>query len=89
MGEFARIAHHRPGGVVVLKIAAAGVVEGAQRLARGLRNVVEEWLQIGIDLLADRLPAGAKMQHAGRRNRHFRGDAGVLPDKAKILDMRM
>jgi hypothetical protein len=78
MGELPLVAHHRPGGVVELQIAAAGVIEGAQRLARSSSHVVEKLLQIGIDLFADRLPARAKMQHAGRRHGHFRANARVF-----------
>ena len=89
VGKFALVAHHRPCGVVELQIAAAGVVEGAYRFAKGIRRVVEEGREIGIGFFADRAPSLAEMQHAGRRNGHFRHDPRVLFDETEIMQMRM
>ena len=50
MRALARIAHHRPGGVVELQIAAAGVVEGADRGAVSRGEVVEERIERRIKL---------------------------------------
>src|SRR5215204_2918233 len=83
------IAHHRPGGFVELKIAAARVVEGADRLAIGRREVVEERIEIGVDLPADRLAALAEMQGRGRRNGHLGSRAGARLQEAEMLDLRM
>ncbi len=44
-----RIAQHRPGGVVHLQIAAAGVVERADRLAIRHGDVVEIGVELRID----------------------------------------
>ena len=55
---------YRPGGVVELQIAAAGVVERLDRLLVGLGEIVEEGVDVRIDRLAD-LPALAEMHHAG------------------------
>ena len=83
------IAHHRPGGVVELQIAAAGVVEGADRRAIGLGDIVEERVEIGIDVLADRGAALAEMERRRRRDRHFRRDAGMRFEKLEMLQHRM
>ncbi len=37
-----------PGGVVELQIAAAGVVEAADRLPIGLRQIVEDGVAVGV-----------------------------------------
>src|SRR5215470_1992647 len=84
-----RIADHRPGGVVELQVAAAGVVEGADGLAIGHAHVVEVAVEIGVDLLADGLPALAEMQRRGRRDRHLGRDLGVVLDEAEMLEVRM
>jgi hypothetical protein len=67
-----RIAQHRPGGVVELQIAAAGVVEGADRGLIGFGEIVKEHIEVGIDLFADRGAALAEMERTRRRDRHFR-----------------
>ena len=51
MGALARIAGHRPGGVVELQIAAAGIVEGADRRPIGFGDIGEEGVEIRIDVL--------------------------------------
>jgi hypothetical protein len=89
MRKLALVAHHRPGGVVELQIAAAGVVERAQRLAVGVGHVIEKSVEIGIGVLADRAAALAEMQHVGRRHGHFRHHPRVLLDEAEIVDVRM
>ena len=50
MRALARVAHHRPGGVVELQVAAAGVVEGADRGAIGGGEIVKERIERRIDL---------------------------------------
>ena len=85
----ARIAGHRPGGVVELQIAAAGVVEGADRRPIGFGDIVKERVQIGIDVFADGRTALPEMQRARRRYRHFRHDARVRLQKLEMLEHRM
>ena len=87
--ELALIAHHRPGGVVELQIAAACIVERAHRLAVGVGHVIEETVEIGIGILVDRAAALAEMQHVGRWYRHFRHRSRAGLDEAEILDVRM
>ena len=87
MGELALVAHHRPGGVVELQVAAAGIVEGAHRRAISVSHVLEISFEIRIGFFADGTPALAEVQHAGRRNGHLRRDARVLLDEPEIVDM--
>lgn len=56
-----------PDRIVELQIAAAGVVERLHRLAVGLAEIHEERVEIGIDILRDRVAAAAEVQHRGRR----------------------
>jgi hypothetical protein len=44
-----RVAQHRPGGVVELQIAAAGVIESADRSAVSIGEIVKERIEVGID----------------------------------------
>ncbi len=83
------IADHRPGGVVELQIAAAGVVEGADRLLPGGSDVGEEGIEVGIGLLADHLPALAEVERARRRDAHLRRDVAVRLQELEMLDLRM
>ncbi len=84
-----RVADHRPGGVVELQVAAAGVVEGADRLLIGEPDVVEIGVDVRIDLLADGLAALAEVQRRGRRDRHLRRHLGVVLDEAKMVEVRV
>ena len=84
-----RVANHRPRGVVELQVAAAGVVEGADRLLIGEPDVVEIGVDVRIDLLADGLAALAEMQGRRRRDRHLRRHLGVVLDEAEMVEMRV
>src|ERR1700678_2429344 len=64
------IARHRAGGVVELQITAAGIVESADRRSIGVPDIFKETVEVGINLLADRGAALAKMQSARRRYGH-------------------
>src|SRR5215831_7130724 len=70
------VAQHRDEDLVELQIAAAGVGEGAHRLAIGLAEVVEERLERGIDLLVDRRHHRAAVDRRGRGNRDLRHARG-------------
>src|SRR5207253_994287 len=80
---------HLPSGVVELQVAAAGVVEGADRLAVGLADIVEISVEVWIGFLANGRPALAEVQGRGRRDRHLRRHLGVLLDEAEIVEVRM
>ena len=80
------IADHRPGGVVELQIAAAGVVEGADRLAPGGGDVGEEFVIAGIGLLAHHRAALPEVKRARRRNAHFRRDVAMAFKEFEMLD---
>ncbi len=84
-----RVAHHRPGGIVELQVAAAGVVEGADRRAIGRGEIVEERIERGINLLADRGAALAEMKGRRRRDRHLRRGPRVAFEKLEMLQHRM
>ncbi len=91
LGGFALlgVADHRPGGVIELQVAAAGVVEGADGLAVGLANVMEVGIEIRIDIFADARPTLAEMERRRRRDRHLRGDRSMVLDEAEVVEMRM
>ena len=89
MGALVGIAHHRPGGIVELQIAAAGVIEGADRGAVGGREVVKEPIERRIKLFADRGAALAEVQRRRRRNGHFRRHAGVGFQELEVLQHRV
>ncbi len=83
------IADHRPGGVVELQIAAAGVVEGTDRLLPGSSNVGKEDVKVRIGLLADHLPALTEVERARRRDAHLRHDVAMAFKELEVLDLRM
>ena len=82
-------------GVVELQVAAAARRQIGDLVAIGGGEVDVEWLEVGIDALADRLPAAAEMQHRRRRDadlRRLRHDAleevevGAL-DRLDVADL--
>src|ERR1700693_4023195 len=83
------IAYHRPSGVVELEITAAGGGEGLHRVAIGATEIVEEGIEVGINLFADRHAALPEMQYAGRRYGHLGHNAAVLFQELEIVDMRV
>ena len=89
MQPLARIARHRPGGVVELQIAAAGIVEGADRRAIRFADIIKETVEVRIKLFADRAAALAEVQGARRRYGHFRRHAGMRLEKLEMLNHRM
>ncbi len=78
-----------PGGVVELQIAAAGVVEGLDRLLIGDRQIVEDRVAAGIGVLAHRIGLEPEMERRGRRDAHLRRQLGVLLQELEVLDHRM
>src|SRR5664279_1067610 len=83
------VAHHRPGGVVELEITAAGGGEGLHRVMIGAPEIVEEGIEVGINLFADRHAALPEMQYAGCRYRHLGHNAAMLFQEFEIVDMRV
>src|SRR5262245_50837056 len=80
--------------LVELEIAAAGVGEGAQRLAVALAEVAVELGHVGIDRARHRVAPVAEMQRGGRRNGHLRRRlvrcrVGVGGDELEMIDHRM
>src|SRR5262245_30256575 len=84
-----RIAHHRPGGIIELEIAAAGIIKSANRLAPGRCHISEELVEVGVDLPAHQRPALPEMKRAGSRNAHFRRNAAMSFQELEVLDLRM
>src|SRR5581483_8367293 len=54
-------------------------------------EIAVELGHVGIDVGADRTASAAKMQHAGRRDGHLRGDAGsnMGRDEAEVIQHRV
>ena len=84
VGALARIAGHRPGGIVELQITV-GIVKGADRRPIDFGDIGEEGVELRIDLFADSRAALPEMQRAWRRDRHFRHDARVRLEKLEVL----
>src|SRR5690349_8538067 len=83
------IAHHRPGSIVELQVAATGIVERADRLAPGVSDIGKEDIDIRIGLLAHHRPALTEMKCARRRDGHLRRDAAMRLQKLEVFKMRM
>src|SRR4029078_3604237 len=83
------IAHHRPGGIVELEIAATGIVKGLDRRAPGGGEVREKLVITRIGLLAHHCAALPEMKRAGRRDRHLRRHTAFALQELEMLDMRM
>jgi hypothetical protein len=75
--------------LVELKVAAAGVGEGADRLPVGGPEVAVEIVHRRIDRLRHRRAAITEMQRRRRRNRHLRRLAGVRRHEAEVVEHRM
>src|SRR5262249_3412997 len=75
--------------LVELKIAAAGIREGAHRLAIGLAPVGEERIQRRIGFFADGFAAGAAVERRRRRNGDLRGLRRMRLAEAEMLDHGM
>ena len=84
-----RIAQIGQVDLVDLQIAAAGVGEGAHRLAVAGAEVAIEIVHRRIDRLRHRLAAVAEMQRRRRRDRHLRRLFGVRLHELEMLDHRM
>src|SRR3984893_1905448 len=84
-----RIAQHGHEDLVELEVAAAGVGEGAHRLAVGLPQVGEEAIELGIDGLVDGRHHRAAVDRRGRGNRDLRRAIGVRLHEFEMLDHRM
>src|SRR5262249_48598298 len=77
------------GGVVELQIAAAGVVERADRLPVGLRQIIEDRIALGVELLVDGAWFQAEMQDGRTGDRHLRNDARVRLQELEVLQERV
>src|SRR5262249_14191473 len=84
-----RIAQHGDEDLVELEVAAAGVGEGAHRLAVGLPEVGEELIELGINRLVDGSHHRAAVDRRGGRDRDFRRALGVRLHEFEMLDHRM
>jgi hypothetical protein len=71
------------------KIAAAGVVEGADRRPISFGDIIKEGVQIGIDIFADGGAALPEMQRARHWDRHLRRDARMRLQQLEMLQHRM
>ena len=78
-----------PGGVVELQVAAAGIVEAADRLPIGLAEILEDGVAIGILLGLDGIRLEPEMQRSRARDAHFRRDAGVCFQELEMLQHRV
>src|SRR5262245_10141615 len=78
-----------PYRVIELQVATPRSVERLDGLAPGPAKVLKIFIQIWIDVLADRVPATAEVQHRGGGNCHFRGDLGIGPQEPKMLEHRV
>ena len=74
---------------VELKIAAAGMRERLDRVAVREPQIAIELLHLRIDIEAHGPSTAPEMQHRRRRNRHLRHSAGVVAQKAEVIDHRM
>jgi hypothetical protein len=75
--------------LVELQVAAAGIGEGAHRLAIGLAEIGVKLVHHRIDGLRHGIAAVAEMQRRRRRNGHLRRLPGVIHQELKIVDHRM
>ena len=75
--------------LVELQIAAAGIGEGAHRLAVGLAEIAIEILHRRIDRFRHGVAAIAEMQRRRRRDGHLRRLLGVRLHELEMLDHRM
>src|SRR5262245_62493863 len=73
-----RIAHHGPGSIVELEIAAAGIVKSADRLAPGGSHIGKELVDVWVSLTVHQRPALPEMERYGSLNTCFRCYVGVL-----------
>ena len=72
-----------------MQIAAAGIVEAADRLPIGLGKIVEDGVAIGIILGLDGIRLEAEMQRRRARDAHFRRHPRVRLEKLEMLQHRM
>ena len=79
----------RPGNVVELQIAAAGVVESLDRLLIGDCKIVEDGVAARVILLGYSAWFNPEMHHARRRDRHLWHHLGVGLQKLEVLQHRV
>src|SRR5262249_25820023 len=75
--------------LVELEVAAAGVGEGAYRVAVGLPEVGEELIELGIDGLVDGRHHRAAVDRRGRRDGDLRRALGVRLHEVEMPGHRM
>src|SRR5262245_28592714 len=84
-----RIAHHGPGGVIKLQVAATRVIEGADRLAPRRSDIREKLIGVRIDVLAHQRAPLPEMKGAGSRDAHLCHDPTMRFQKLEVFDLRM
>ena len=72
-----------------MQIAAAGVVEAADRLLIGLRQIVEDGVAVGVILGLDGIGLQPEVQDGRARDCHLRHSAGVRLEEFEMLDHRV
>ena len=84
-----RITHHGPGGVIELQIAAASIVESADRLSPRHSDIREKLIDVRVDLLAHQRAPLPEVKGAGGRDAHFRNDPAMCLQKLEMFNLRM
>ena len=86
--QLAVVAEIGPHGVVELQVAAAGIVEGADRLPVSGGRVGEELVDVRIDRL-DGVIAETEVEHARAGDGHLRHQAGMRLEEPEVLEHRV
>src|SRR6516164_2101815 len=84
-----RIAHHGPGGVIKLQVAATRVIESADCLAPRSSDIREKLIDVRVDVLAHQRASLPEMKGAGSRNAHFRDDLAMRFQKPEMFNLLM
>jgi hypothetical protein len=79
-----RVAQVRQVGVVELDVPTPRLVERRHLVAVGLRQILEELIQVGVRRDVDALASSAKVHHRGGRNRDLRRPGGHRLKKREV-----
>src|SRR5215813_5289488 len=82
-----RIAHHGPGGVIKLQVAAACVIKSADRLAPRSSDIREKLIDVRVDFLAHQRAPLPEMKGAGSGDAHLRDDPAMRLQKLEVFDL--